>query len=73
MDYLNARERAKAYFRCDVIHFMGVFRGTDLLYYSQIIMIISKFPKLIKGFQTLLMLRIAAIILHLLMKKLPQL
>lgn len=46
MDYLNARERAKIYFRCDVIHFMGVFPGTDLVYYSQIIMIISNVTKI---------------------------
>lgn len=46
MGHLNAREKAKTYFKCDVIHFMGVFPGTDLVYYSQIIMSVSDATKI---------------------------
>lgn len=45
-DYLNATEKAKTYFRCDAIGFSGVFPTTDLVYYSQIIVIISNMTQI---------------------------
>lgn len=45
-DYLNAIEKAKTYFRYDAIHFSGVFPRTDLVYYSQIIVIISNMTQI---------------------------
>lgn len=46
MDYLSDRERDKTYFRWYVIHFMWVFPGIDLAYYSEIILIISNVSKI---------------------------